>query len=293
MKIMFPGAIIITSSNVADSSYANWNDATPYANGATVYLPINYGEYQALTANTNKQPNLNPTDWKFLGTTNKYKMFDQFLNTQTLRTETIEVSIAAYGAEALYLGNIDATTITIEVIDLDLLSVIETKVYTTYRDIVDWQDYYYGDWLEDKVESIVYERTTLTQNIGFNIIIDNGTNDAKCGIFACGRVKFLGYTKWDLNVGALDYSTIAIDSASGATYLSKGNYAKKLGIDIFTHTNSVNAVFKTLTNARGIPVVFIPGQYELLNVYCYIQKFEELVKGPVETVITCEVIGLI
>lgn len=293
MKIMFPGSIIITSSNVATSSHPDWVFATPYSIGAKVYLPLNYGEYEALTANSGKQPNLNPTDWKFLGTTNKFRMFDQFLNTQTVKNGTIEVSIAAYGAEALYLGNIDATTITVEVINLDTLEVIETKIYTTYRDILDWQDYFYGDWLEDKVESIIYERTTLSQNIAFHIIIDNGANDAKCGIFACGRVKVLGNTRWGVTVGAIDYSSVVIDNASGATYLSKGNYAKTLDVDIFTRTGSANAVYKALIDARGTAVVFIPGKYELLNLYCYIQKHETLVNGPVETAITCQAIGLI
>jgi hypothetical protein len=290
---MIPGAIIITSSNVDASSHADWVAATAYSIGTTVYLPLNYGEYQALTANTGKQPNLNPTDWKFVGTTNKFRMFDQFLNTQTSRTGTIEVSIAAYGAEALYLGNIDANTITVEVINLDTVQVIETKTYTTYRDVMDWQDYFYGDWLEDKVESIVYERTTLSQNIAFHIIIDNGVNDAKCGIFTCGRVKVFGNTRWEVSVGAIDYSTVVTDTASGATYLSKGNYAKTLDIDIFTRTGSANAVYKALVDARGTAVVFIPGRYELLNLYCYIQKHETLVKGPVETAITCQAIGLI
>lgn len=291
-KIMFPGAIIITDSNVTASAYEEWNDG-PYLVGDTVYLPTNYGEYQALTDNTGKQPNLNPTDWKFLGTTNKFRMFDQFLNTQTVKNGAIEVSIAAYGAEALYLGNLDATTITIEVINLDILQVIETKTYVTYRDIMDWQDYFYGDWLDDKVESIIYERTTLSQNIAFHIIIDNGDNDVKCGIFTCGRVKVLGNTRWGVTVGAIDYSSVVIDTASGVTYLSEGNYAKTLDIDIFTRTGSANAVYKALINARGKGIVFMPGKYELLSLYCYIQKHETLVNGPVETAITCQAIGLI
>lgn len=284
---------MITSSNVADSLYSDYNSSTAYSVGARVYLPTNYGEYEALTANTGKNPSSNPTDWKFLGTTNKFRMFDQFLNTQTVRNGTIEVSIAAYAAEALYLGNIDATTITVEVINIDTLDVIETKTYTTYRDVMDWQDYYYGDWLDDKVESITYERTTLSQNIAFHIIIDNGASDAKCGIFACGRVKVLGNTRWGVSVGAIDYSAVAIDTASGATYLSRGNYAKTLEIDIYTPTGLANAAYKVLTDARGIPIVIMHARYELLNLYCYIQKHETVVNGPVETAITCEAIGLI
>lgn len=293
MKIMYPGAIVIGSSNVAESTNPTYNPATAYAAGAFVYLPSNYGEYQALTANTGKNPAISPSDWKFLGTANKYRMFDQFLNTQTANDQTIEVTIVSYGAEAIYIGNIDATSVTVEVIDNTTLQVIESKTFTTYRDIMDWQDYYYGDWLSDKIESLTYERLTLTQDISFHVVIENGTNTARCGIFCCGKVKRIGHTKWNVSVGAIDYSTVSTDSQSGATYLLRSNYAKKLSIDVFVRTDTANAVYKALVNARGMPVVFLPGDYELLKLYGYIQKFEELVKGPTETAITVEVIGLV
>lgn len=293
MKILTPGSIVITDSNVAGSLYANYNSAATYAVGETVYLPENYGEYESLTINSNKRPDLNPSDWKFLGTANKYKMFDQFLNTQTSNMGIIEVHIAAYGADAVYLGNIVAISVSIDVINNDTLEIIETATYEMYRDVVDWQDYYFGDWLNDTKDSVLYERTSLTQNVSFIITINNGANNAKCGIFTSGKVKEIGATRWEVQVGALDYSTVALDTSSGATYLSKGNYAKTLSVDIFAQTGIAGSVYKALTYARGTPIVFIGGGYDLLNVFGYIQKFEELVKGPVETAITVDVIGLI
>ncbi|MFY9141561.1 hypothetical protein [Sulfuricurvum sp.] len=293
MKIMFPINIVVDSSNVAASLYDTYDIATPYTTGQKVYLSTNYGEYEARTNNTGMDPSLSPTDWKFLGTANRFKMFDQFLNTQTSNTGTIEVSISAYGANAIYLGNIDAISVLIEVIDNDTLTVIETMSYSTYNDVTDWLDYFYGDWLTDTKDSILYERVTLTQNISFHIIIDNGANNALCGISMFGKVREIGFTQWKVNVGALDYSTVAIDTSTGATYLQKGNYAKTLSVDIFTQTELANSVYKVLTAARGTPVVFIGGGYDLLNMYGYIQKFEELVNGPVETAITCQAIGLV
>jgi len=293
MKIMTPTNIVITDSNVAGSIYSDWNSATAYAINNSVYLPSTKGEYQALTVNTNKQPDLNPTDWKFLGTTNKYKMFDQFLNTQTVNSGSIVVDLVVYGANGIYLGNLDAISVEIDIIDNSTLDVIESALFTMYRDVSNWQDYYFGNWIDDTKDSIMYERTTLTQNISALITIDNGLNDAKCGIYASGTIKEVGQTRFDAKVGALDYSSVAVDSSTGATYLNRGNYAKTLSLDIFTHTQTANYVFKTLSDARGTPLVFIGGVYDLLSVYGYIQKYEELVRGPVETAITVDVIGLI
>lgn len=293
MKIMFPNNIVITSSNVTGSSYTAWSSATAYTAGQKVYLASNYGEYEALVNNTNKPPNLNPTDWKFLGTANKYKMFDQFLNTQTSNTGTIEVEIVAYGSTGLYIGNIDATTVSIDVVNNDTLAVIETATYTMYRDVDDWLDYFYGDWLDEKNDSVMFERTTLTQNISYLVAIDNGASLAKCGIFFAGTIREIGKTKYGVSIGALDYSTVATDTSSGATYLSRGNYAKTLDVDIFTHTSSAKAVYNALTSARGLPIVFIGEVYDILTVYGYVQKHETLLNSPVETAITVQVIGLI
>ena len=293
MKIIYPTATTLTSSNVTASAYADWDIATAYTVGQFVYLPSNYGEYEALTNNTGKDPSINPTDWKFLGTSNKYKMFDQFLNTQTSRLGTIEVEIVAYGSMALYLGNIEAQSVTIEVVDNDTLNVIESETFSTYAVVSNWLGYFYGDWSENRRTSITYERTTLTRNISYLITIDNGVYNAKCGIFTTGILKDLGFTKWGMNVGALDYSTVAIDTSSGATYLFQGNYAKRISADIFAYTEGVQSAYKTLTDIRGTPVVFINERFDDFNVYGYIQKFETLVNGPVETAITIEIIGLI
>ena len=107
------------------------------------------------------------------------------------------------------------------------------------------------------------------------------------------EIDKLEKTKFNVNMSALDYSTVAINTSTGATYLSKGNYAKTMSVDIFTPTTQANAVYKALVSARGTPVVFIGGVYELVTVYGYIQKFEEVLAGAVETAITVDVIGLI
>lgn len=293
MKIIYPTEITLTSSNVAGSSYSDWSASTAYTIGQYVFLPTNYGEYQALTNNTGKYPSLNPTDWKFIGTANKYKMFDQFLNTQTSNSGTIEVEIVAYGSMALYLGNLEAESVTIEVVNNDTLSVIETVTFSMYGEVSNWLDYFYGDWLENKRTSITYERTTLTRNVSYVITIENGINNAKCGIFTTGILKDIGFTKWGMNVGALDYSTVAVDTSSGATYLSQGNYAKRISADVFAYTDGVQTAYKALTDARGLPIVFINERFDDFNVFGYIQKFETLVNGPVETAITLDIIGLI
>lgn len=301
MKILFPQAFTLTSSNIADSSYANWSNTTAYVVGDIRYLPSNYGEYKCLVANTGKDPlthtynaEKNPSgEWLFLGTTNKYRMFDKYQTSQSSRTGNLTVEMIAYETQAVFLGNLDAIDVTIEIIDNDTLEVIETFSKNLMRDVTDAFDYGYGDWAENKKTQLIYERTTATRNVSIIIQINNGVSDAKCGIFCCGKVKEIGNTQWNLNVGALDYSTNVTDTSTGDTTLIEGNYSPTLDLDIFTHTVSAMALNKILNDARGKAVVFMAGYTDDLVVYGFKQKHNTVMSGPIQTIITVNIIGLI
>lgn len=301
MKILFPQAFTLTSSNISNSSYSDWNASTAYAIGVQVYLPDNYGEYKCLVANTGVDPRTsiydatkNPSGkWLFLGTTNKYKMFDKYLTSQSARTGNITVNIVAYEAQAIFLGNLHATDVTIQVVDNDTLQVLETFYKNFVRDVTDWLDYYFGDWIDNRKTQLVYVRTTATRNVSFIISINNGSIDAKCGFFCCGKVKEVGKTQWNVSVGSLDYSTVITDTSTGDTSLAEGNYARTLDIDIFTYTDNAMALDKILNDARGKGVVFMSGYSDDLAVYGYKQKHSTVMSGPVKTIITANIIGLI
>lgn len=301
MKILFPQEFTLTSSNIADSSYATWDNTTAYAVGDTSYIPSNYGEYKCLVANTGKDPlthtynvTSNPNgEWLFLGTTNKYRMFDKYLTTQSARTENIIVQMIAYEAQGVFLGNLDATSIKIEVVDNDTVEIIETLEQPLIRDVIDWFDYYFGDWIDNRKTQLVYERTTATRNVSFIIGIYNGGLEAKCGVFCCGKIKEVGITKWGVNIGALDYSTTIVDTSTGDTSLFEGNYAPTLDVDIFTYTSNAMALNKILNDARGKGVVFMPGYSDDMAVYGYKQKHSTVMSGAKQTIITANIIGLI
>lgn len=301
MKTLFPQAFTLTSSNIADSSYANWNNTTAYAIGDIRYLPSNYGEYKCLIANTGKDPlthtynaEKNPNgEWLFLGTTNKYRGFDKYLTSQSVRTGNITFQVLAYEVQAIFLGNLDAIDVTIEIVDNDTLEVIETFSKNLMRDVTDAFDYGYGDWAENKKTQLVYERTTVTRNVSIIVQINNGLSDAKYGIFCCGKIKEIGKTQWNVNVGSLDYSTVATDTSTGDTSLVEGNYARTLDLDIFTYTANAMTLDKILNDARGKGVVFMAGYTDDLAIYGYKQKHNTVMSSPTQTIITVNIIGLI
>ncbi|WP_281950280.1 hypothetical protein [Nitrosophilus kaiyonis] len=294
MKILKPGDFTLNSSNVLDSAYPVWDSATTYNTGDIVYVTENHGEYQSLTdSNTNKYPLDNPADWQWLGTTNRWRMFDQYLNTATTNNGTIEIEVSAYDVGGIYVGNIVGTNLTIEIKDNATGEVIESESVSLIPDPLDWEDYFFGSWIDNYKRNYFYERKTLTRDISIHLVLDNGSDDAQIGIFAIGQMDNIGATLYDIGASALDFSKVVTDTNTGATYLQQGNYVKTLQADIFAWTSGIDSVYRKLVEIRGLPVVFIGEEYETLNVFGFIKKFETVIKGPKETLITLDIQGLI
>lgn len=304
MRILVPQKITVDSSNVPTSTFPNYNETTVYNAGTKVFIPdIGYwGEYKCRVDNTSSvdprtsvyNASSNPDGkWEFLGTTNRFKMFDQFGSTQTVNPSKIISGITAIDSDGVYLGNLDAFKVTIQVIDNTTAEIIESVEYEMYPEVLDWQDYFYGKWLDNRKTQAIYERTTLTRNISYLITIDNGDNDAKCGICIAGALEEFGYAKFKVELGIEDYSTIQKDTSTGATYMVKGNFAKVMGFDIFTPTETIERIYEMLTRLSGTPIVMTQSNFGLYNVYGYFQSSKTVCENDEETAITGTIMGLI
>lgn len=290
MKIIKPNPYTLVTSNVADTLLAAWNVATAYAIGAQVSIASNHGEYQALTNNTGLDPRTNPTAWKFLGTTNRWKLFDQYLNTQTVNAGSITFTLTSYDAQAIFIGNIDADSVQIQIKENYSGTIIEDVTYSLIPDPIDWLAYLYGSWLDERKRNIIYERTTLTRDV--SIIVTATATTAKIGSFFTGYSNVIGATLWQFRASALDYSTVATDTQSGATFLQQGNYAKLLDATLFVNTLISDEIYSMLVAMRGIPIVFYDNP-ETTLVYGFIKTFDMNINGPAETRIDLKLQGLI
>ena len=289
MKIISPATYTLISSNVTDTAYSAWLVGTAYVIGNIVSY-TNHGEYQALTNNTGKDPSLSPTDWKFLGTTNRWKMFDQFLNTQTSNASTITATILAYDVRAVFIGNVVADTVRVQIKDNVTSAIVEDTTYSLLNEPLDWMGYFYNSITYQK-NSVIHERTTLQRDVSI-IVTATSTSTVKIGTFLAGQVYSIGSTQWNFKVSALDYSTVATDTQSGATYLSKGNYAKLWDGQMFIRTDGTDAVYAYLTAIQGTPAVFYDKPNTTL-VYGFIKTFDMNITGAVESRLDIKLQGLI
>lgn len=133
MQIVKLKDISLASSNVTASSYSEYAAATTYSidntvkvsfesDGTTPLFPVQ--EYKSLAgSNVGNYPPNDSTKWLFLGVENKGKMFDDYTNTQTEKTDSIQVELNVNSCNAVGLFNLQAT-------DVEFTHIVNTELLT-------------------------------------------------------------------------------------------------------------------------------------------------------------------
>lgn len=125
--------ILLESSNVAASSLDEYASGTSYSTGDQVRVsyesdgttprqPVE--EYESLAdSNSGNYPPDSPDQWSLLGASNKWQMFDDFANTQTSNTDSIEVEIDSSDTDAVGLFNLQAKQVTLtQIVNTELIT---------------------------------------------------------------------------------------------------------------------------------------------------------------------------
>jgi hypothetical protein len=157
----------VTSTMILPSNSTYWADITDHTFLNTTFYTsgavLNYSGalYKCILDSAMPAPNTdtsrwvvsastlptNTTDWKLIETTNRHKMFDQYFRTMTTYNGNIEITLTDINFNAIYLGNIFADSVLIEVINNDTSLTVETLDIDLTVDCVDIFDYFFGDWM--------------------------------------------------------------------------------------------------------------------------------------------------
>jgi len=287
MILIYPESIVLDSSTIAANSdgHAEYNAGTTYAADDMVMVTTSepHKIYKSLqNANTGNTPATSTAWWQDQGGTNRWKMFDEFFDTQSSASNSIAVEIDASNCDRFYLFNLDAHSVSIELTDEDTSTVVQTTNYDLEND-----DGEYNESLTGQI--YIYADATL------KITITKTGSTAKCGICGVGWSTNIGKAQWDVKSGIIDYS---IKSTGGSgTYLSQGSWAKEFNVKAFLDDGAVDAVYEDLVAARGTLVV-VDGNgdstsYDPLRIYGFLRNWEITIDGPNHAWLDMEVQGVI
>lgn len=285
--LLIPKNITLKNSNVAASTLNEYSSGTTYASGDKVKVsyesdgttdrrPIEKYESTA-DSNSGNYPPSNPDVWSYLGPTNRWAMFDDYINTQTENSDAIEVKVTANKCSHFVLYNLDATD-------------IEWWLYNSSGDTVKSGTINLA--YSETIGNIAY-KTDIIQPVNawvFNGSIEvhiNKTGDtAKCGHMSIGRAQDIGNAQFGVETGQLDFSKYETAN-SGYTYLKQGSWAKENKVDLHLDSSRIDRVFYYIADARSIPSVWECNQsnttWEPLLLFGFYKKASIVLRYKIST----------
>lgn len=296
-----PGVLVLTDSNVAeDATYAEWSSVTAYVVGNRVKVTSTHKVYEAVLNNTNQFPpnNLSPDitggEWIEFSPTNRWKAFDQAVQSQTLADSsagiTYEFQInSLMTAVALFnlVGSDVRVTVTLP--GESVAAYDETFELFDSSLLVDWFEYFFSE-TETKANLLV---TGLPGYFGGQMTIEiTGAAVCAVGEIAAGKLVSVGQTAWGGNINTLDFSRVDEDVFGNVTILRRGS-AKRVEYPVMWPSNDTGRIDRILEGIRSTPAVFAAtpcgdDPYGFF-VYGFYQTYDINVAGPALSYATIEV----
>jgi hypothetical protein len=288
-----------------------WDDKTffestatyPYVHyGTNLYLVstsvtadapnVDTGNWAAGTAVT---PDVDEENWVLVGPANSLRMFDSFSTTQTIGNNgPITVIVQAQEIDGIYLGNLLADTVTINVYDADTYELLETHTEVLQYECENWLEYFSGMWIERLSRNMTYFRTTMNDDVIISITIDYGENtSAACGVAVFGSAKNIGISIWSFSRGGMDYTGVELNS-DGSTTAIPGLNIPIIDIECIADTKITDRVAHDLDSLKGQPAAIIgdeEDEYRAINLFGILKK-HTVTGRPSKSFINLEFNGL-
>ena len=281
----------LISSNVPETDYPAWSVSATYAIGDRVLLDHHIYEALAIVA-AGVKPGAevvdkdHPAKWQDRGMDNRWRMFDDKVESLTANPGTIEVRIrpgAVINSMALF--NLQGKSVTITMID-----PVEGEVYRKTLSLVDagvtnWYNWFFEP-IGKRTDVVVLDMPPYG-SADIVLIIDAGAEVAAIGHTVIGAVKRIGTALYGTSVGINDYSRKSTDEF-GNTIVIQRSFSNRAEFDVTLDTSEVTRVRRLLAELRATPVVWIGEEsYEATILFGFYKDFQIVFSGP--TVSDCSI----
>lgn len=297
MKLIRPmtvTAAMLTSSNVAET-VALYNAGTTYALGATVRQDSADGSwlYESLVAGESGNALTNTSKWLAKGATNRWKVFDGSVSSQTQNANSIEYVIEATGrVDTIAILNVDAASVQVVAED-----ATDGEVYNETFSLVSpsgVSDIF--AWLTEPIERLadieISGLPVLYAGLTYTVTINAPGATAKVGAIVLGLAKDIGGTQYGAQIGIKDYSVKGEDAFGNVTVIERA-YAKRANFNVWVDAALVDQVQVLLARYRATPIVYSgSSSYGSTLIYGFFRDAAVEIAGPNHSLLTIEIEGL-
>lgn len=259
MIIIIPPTITnaMITANTAVNADADYVPATTYSAG----VKVTYGNFIYLSlqaGNTGHQPDLTASAawWSLIGSSNKWAMFDDEVQTQSTASNTLSTTIRASYINSISCVNITASSVDIEVKKGATVAYTKTIDLFDYSTIVDWTTYFFSEH-DFQTEFSLTDLPSLP-DVDIKITVNKTTSTVGIGKIIIGAQLDVGLEEYNLKREGIDYTQVNTDPF-GVTTLTKRSYARKYSTTAIMKNTKYDYVSKKLDSIASVPVLCIGG----------------------------------
>ena len=301
MKIVRPISILdahLTSSSVAENDYAAWSAGTTYALGDTriyVVADTHWIVESLQNSNTGHTPTGLDSDtwWLKIGATNRWKMFDGVIQSQTSAADEIAVTLvsATERVDSVALFNIDCASAHVTVTDAtDGLVYDETVSMVSASGITDWYAYFFEPIT--RITDYVFTELPPYLNADIDVTLTATGGTALCGACVIGLSRDIGSTQVGAQVGIQDYSIKQQDAYGNYSILERA-YNKRAVFQVKVENTLIDEMQTILAGYRATPVVYVgTDEYASTMIYGFYKDFSTVIEYQDVSILSIELEGL-
>jgi hypothetical protein len=278
--------------SLTGETYAEYDAGDTYAEGDVVIDATLHREFGSLQA-ANVGNDLTDQDWWLdLGATNRWKMFDQSVTSQTENPESIEKTFATVGiVDSVALLNISASTAQIIITD-----TVEGVVYDETFDLVDDSGVIdgYTYFFEPIVQATDLQVTgiSLYADATMEIILAEAGATVRCGACVIGQYRLIGDSQAGATIGIQDYSIKQTDAFGNFTVVER-TFSRRSSFLIVVENVAVDAIYRLLSSIRATPIVWIGSdRFGATTVYGFFKDFNIEIAYPEHALCSLDLEGL-
>lgn len=283
MRLVQPEAVTpasLISSNVPEDDYPAWAEGE-YKQGERVIYEHRIYEVLAETT-ADKPPDgllTHPPSWLDVGATNRWRMFDDKIGTQTKQLGSIDVDLRLSGVvNSIAVLNAAGRSITVRMTDPIDGVVYERETSLVDAGVTNWYDYYFAPI--PKVTDIVLTDLPAYGTADLQIEVSAGAEDAAVGHVVIGRLRDIGVALHGTSVGIIDYSRKTTDEFGNTAVVERG-FSKRAEFDVVVDTEHLGMVQRLLASIRATPVLWIgEGTMEETILFGFFKDFNLIISGP-------------
>ncbi len=288
----------LLATNVPEDDYPLWNNTSTYAlNETLIYIADNthWVIRSLIASNTGNVPTglASDTKWVKISATNRWKMFDLQTTSQTINTDSVDVTLAGVSfVDSIAALNLDGATIRIigkDQFDVSFYDVTTSLVST--EGIYDPYTYFFSPIV--KLTDLVVTNVPIYSLATYQVIITNTGSLAKSGTLLIGKAIEVGGTEYGMRIGITDYSIKSSQNEFGDFTITERAYSKNMTLTTSVENNQVNSLVNTFNNFRATPLVWIGSdQFSASFIYGFYKDYGVIVQYVTHSRIQFEIEGL-